>query len=53
MGDGPGLRRVVCDVGCGDDWNKVSVGRTPSANAAASDAGRLAASEEIIFFKNL
>jgi hypothetical protein len=40
-------------MGCGDVWINESVGRTPNANAAASDAGRLAASEEIIFFKNL
>lgn len=30
-----------------------SVGRMPSANAAASDAGRFAASDEMIFFRNL
>ncbi len=53
-GDGAGLWRFVCDVGCGDDWIKVVlVGRTPNASAAASDAGRLAARDEIIFFKNL
>jgi hypothetical protein len=32
---------------------KISTGRTPSANAAASEAGRLAAREEMIFFRNL
>jgi len=40
-------------MSCGDDWIKVSGGRTPNAKAAASDAGRLAVSEEMIFFKNL
>lgn len=32
---------------------KMSAGRIPSAKAAASDAGRLAANEDMIFFKNL
>jgi hypothetical protein len=32
---------------------KISAGRTPNANAAASEAGRLAAREEMIFFRNL
>ena len=53
-GDCAGLLRVVCDAGCGEDWIiALSVGRTPNANAAASEAGRLAANDEIIFFKNL
>lgn len=32
---------------------KISAGRIPRANAAASDAGRLAASDEMIFLRNL
>lgn len=32
---------------------KRSAGRTPNAKAAASDAGRLAVNEEIIFLRNL
>ena len=30
-----------------------SAGRTPSASAAESDAGRLSASDEMIFLRNL
>ena len=37
-----------------DFWAfRMSEGRTPRANAAASDAGRFAARDEMIFFKNL
>ena len=43
----------VCDRGWGKLWVTVEGGRTPNANAAASEAGRFAASEEMIFFKNL
>lgn len=32
---------------------KRSAGRTPNARAAASEAGRFAASEEMIFLRNL
>jgi hypothetical protein len=32
---------------------KISAGRTPRANAAASDAGRLAVKDEMIFLRNL
>lgn len=35
------------------DSFSISAGRTPKANAAASEAGRLAAKDEMIFFKNL
>lgn len=34
-------------------WARISRGRMPDASAAASDAGRLAARDEMIFFKNL
>lgn len=39
---------LFCEIGL-----KISAGRTPRANAAASDAGRLAARDEMIFLRNL
>lgn len=48
-----GLRRTgVVDRGV-DGCVKISEGRTPEAKAAASDAGRLATREEMIFLRNL
>lgn len=51
-----GLRGRGVNVGLGAavvDVLSTSVGRMPDANAAASDAGRLATRDEIIFLRNL
>lgn len=48
-----GLRLPGEDVGSGEAGRKISVGRTPEASAAASDAGRFATRDEMIFLRNL
>ena len=48
-----GLRGLGDDVRRGGGEAKISVGRTPEASAAASEAGRFATRDEIIFLRNL
>lgn len=48
-----GIGEANCEPGADKLDNRMSCGFTPLANAAASKAGRLAASEDIIFLRNL
>jgi hypothetical protein len=48
-----GLRGLGDDVRSGEGEMKISLGRTPEASAAASEAGRFATRDEMIFLRNL
>lgn len=45
--------RGLGDVRSGEEETKISLGRTPEASAAASEAGRFATRDEMIFLRNL